>query len=294
MTASTRRSSIPRHGIGSRCSLLKVQQPRVAEERGRAPSLLAGKLFDETGDRLTPSHTKMRSGKRLRYYVSRRLIRKTKGDPAGGWRLPAPELEQAIAGLVRGKIAAPGFIAELLPDASADEIVALRDSLETSDDTTTDIYLSLIERIDIAPGEMQLRLSAIAVAIRLAISAERLNEATLTLSAPFTARKRGVETRLVINNAPMPRDTTLIRNIALAQDWMAALKAGEDIRGIAARHGTSKRRVQQLLEFAFLAPDIVKLILEGRQPVTLTSELLLRDGIPSDWVRQRRRLLADS
>ena len=141
---------------------------------------------------------------------------------------------------------------------------------------------------------MQFRFSAKAIAMRLGMPPERLNGDALTLSAPFTARKRGVETRLVINNAPMPRDTTLIRNIALAQDWMAALKAGEDIGGIAARHGTSKRRVQQLLEFAFLAPDIVTRILEGRQPVTLTSELLLRDGIPSDWAEQRHRLLAET
>ena len=30
-------------------------------------SPLAGKLFDETGDRLTPSHTKKKNGQRLRY-----------------------------------------------------------------------------------------------------------------------------------------------------------------------------------------------------------------------------------
>ena len=36
-------------------------------------SPLAGKLFDETGDRLTPSHSR-KNGKRLRYYVSRRVI----------------------------------------------------------------------------------------------------------------------------------------------------------------------------------------------------------------------------
>lgn len=37
-------------------------------------SLLAGKLFDETGDRLTPSHSR-KNGKRLRYYISCRLVK---------------------------------------------------------------------------------------------------------------------------------------------------------------------------------------------------------------------------
>lgn len=60
---------------------------------------LTGKLFDEVGDRLTPSHTN-RHNRRYRYYVSRRLI--TKGRDPSGWRLPAPQLEaQALAALQR-------------------------------------------------------------------------------------------------------------------------------------------------------------------------------------------------
>ena len=41
-------------------------KPRRRTTKGRAaPSPLAGKLFDETGDRLTPSHTKKKNGQRL-------------------------------------------------------------------------------------------------------------------------------------------------------------------------------------------------------------------------------------
>ena len=69
-------------------------KPRRRTPKGRAaPSPLAGKLFDETGDRLTPSHTKKKNGHRLRYYVSRRLIQHS-GQNLSGWRLPAPMLEQ--------------------------------------------------------------------------------------------------------------------------------------------------------------------------------------------------------
>ena len=43
-------------------------KPRRRTTKGRAArSPLAGKLFDETGDRLTPSHTKKKNGQRLRY-----------------------------------------------------------------------------------------------------------------------------------------------------------------------------------------------------------------------------------
>ena len=40
----------------------------------RRVSLLCGKIFDGTGDRLTPSHSKTKKATRLRYYVSLWLI----------------------------------------------------------------------------------------------------------------------------------------------------------------------------------------------------------------------------
>ena len=55
---------------------------------------LAGKLFDDTRDRLTPSHTKKKTGQRLRYYVSQRFIQHSGQKDLSGWRLPAPMLEQ--------------------------------------------------------------------------------------------------------------------------------------------------------------------------------------------------------
>ena len=77
-------------------------KPRRRTTKGRAArSPLAGKLFDETGDRLTPSHTKKKNGQRLRYYVSWRLIQHSGQKDLSGWRLPAPMLEQTVVHLIR-------------------------------------------------------------------------------------------------------------------------------------------------------------------------------------------------
>lgn len=55
----------------------RLLESGAAKARGStqktARSPLAGKLFDDTGDRLTPSHSR-KNGKRLRYYISRRLV----------------------------------------------------------------------------------------------------------------------------------------------------------------------------------------------------------------------------
>lgn len=79
----------------------------------------------------------------------------------------------------------------------------------------------------------------------------------------------------------------LIRNLLKARSWLGALTDGESYAEIAAREGTSKQRIQQLLPLAFLAPDIVQMIAEGRQPVGLTTEWLINADLPIGWADQR-------
>jgi hypothetical protein len=69
---------------------------------------------------------------------------------------------------------------------------------------------------------------------------------------------------------------------------MRALRGGEyaDTAEIARRFGLSDPHVRRLLRFAYLAPDIIEAIVEGRQPRSLTVKLLLR-GIPLPWSDQR-------
>jgi len=77
----------------------KLLETDAARERGTkqlaAPSPLIGKLFDDTGDRLTPSHSR-KNGKRLRYYISRRLVVDRRAKHPDAWRLPAEQLESLI------------------------------------------------------------------------------------------------------------------------------------------------------------------------------------------------------
>src|SRR5258708_4756420 len=64
--------------------------------RKSAPSPLTSKLFDESGQSLTPSHA-VKGERRYRYYVSRNLIKGTANLTQRGWRLPAPEIERTVA-----------------------------------------------------------------------------------------------------------------------------------------------------------------------------------------------------
>ena len=69
---------------------------RGARDEAKLAYLLPGVLFDDAGQRMTPTHA-IKKGVRYRYYVSRRLITDVrsgdKHEAGAGQRLPATELE---------------------------------------------------------------------------------------------------------------------------------------------------------------------------------------------------------
>lgn len=60
-----------------------------------------------------------------------------------------------------------------------------------------------------------------------------------------------------------------------------------DMKSLARETGFTRRYVRNVFGCAFLAPDIVEAILEGRQPLTLKFANLYKD-IPLSWAEQRQ------
>ena len=62
--------------------------------------------------------------------------------------------------------------------------------------------------------------------------------------------------------------------------------AGRIFAEIARAEHTSRRRVQVVVDLAMLAPDILDGISNGEQPVGLTSDYLIKSGVPAVWSDQ--------
>ena len=75
-------------------------------------------------------------------------------------------------------------------------------------------------------------------------------------------------------------------NIAKGDAFMKRITKGDSFQAIADDNGLSVKRVQQILEFAFLSPSTVRLVIEGRQPSFLTTDWCLKNEIPADWNAQ--------
>ena len=65
-------------------------------------------------------------------------------------------------------------------------------------------------------------------------------------------------------------------------------------QALAKHDGITRRYIRRLVGFAFLSPELVEAISQGRQPVALTATRLTELDLPLDWTEQRRLLRAES
>ena len=137
--------------------------------------------------------------------------------------------------------------------------------------------------------EIALKRNAIDHAGNVDVDTQNEKPTTVRLALPPPCPRARKEIIVPSDSGTRPRriDHELIRALARARSWMGMLQRGEfaDTAEIAQRHGLSEPHVRRLLRFAYLAPDIVEAIVEGRQPRTLTVKLLLQ-GTPLDWYDQ--------
>ena len=85
-------------------------------------------------------------------------------------------------------------------------------------------------------------------------------------------------------------DEALVRALARAFRWRAMLESGKHAtaRDLAAAHKINASYVSRILRLTLLAPDIVEMILDGRQPETITMSSL-KKPFPLIWSEQRRK-----
>ncbi len=256
-------------------------------------SRLSGKLFDETGDRLTPSHSRKR-GRRYRYYISRRLVTDRSARHPDAWRLPADPLERQIGAVLRTHLETPRLIAGVCPGLAAagleKAIQALQARLEAAD---TSQILDLLERADLSPGTLCIRLADTALADWLGLPVDALASDALTITVPFQMRRRGVERKLRIGEGLPQVDRKLVTSLVTGRRWLEDIIAGQGFGEIARRDRTTPRRVRQLARLALLSPEVMTAIARGTQPTSMTADYLIKTRVSALWETQADLLAGD-
>jgi site-specific DNA recombinase len=257
---------------------------------GSPEAPLMGKVRDETGDHLTPTHTQ-RHGRRLRYYVSNRLL--AGAHDTGGWRLPAPAFEQAVATAIADHFdrhARQHRVLSIVTAANAEGTAEQARSLVNAiRERGVGAVAPAILSGSLAAGTLRISLHRETVADHLGLVPSELDADLLEIAAPFTCRRRGIEVKIVSGERQPAPDRAMLRALRNAHRWAGMLKAGIALGDIADRDGASESYVGRIIPLATLSPRIQEAIVTGTQPLELSLETLVRSRPPLDWAEQERR-----
>jgi len=267
-------------------------QAKSVIKRGKHPSrgpsaFLVGKVYDETGDRLTPSKSKKSSGRVIRYYYSNRLI--SGGADPTGWRLRADMLEQLLSEIVEARLTETLNQFRLAPQIKPHTLVEAKKRLEQLDVKGT---LDLIKRVDLCETTARIELDIDKVSSLIQTERNQLDLEFLRIEEPVTLRKRTNGTKLTWVGYKGEPNHALIRAIVTAQAWVEEIKAGRSVSDIMQAHNIPEGMIWKRIRLAFLSPKILQAIVDGTSDRDLTIKMLTQHDLSLDWSEQQALFLS--
>ena len=299
----------------------EVQQLLVAQAstpRGSSThpdaQLLTGLLYDDSGDRMSPTHAKAR-GRRFHYYISSR-IKGTKRTDGTAWRIPAPAIDAVVVRFAirilgdRVQLSewvntyAPSSCVQAAIGQAASIVHKLKDAARAEQ---RNILATLFRKIVLGIETLTFNVDAAAL-IRMLTQQEATSPSfrntngedeqdqlhgeyqIVELNLPIRLKRCGNEVRLVIEgeNHTQSPDPHLVRMVASAHIYLERMIEQPELAtgGVAEQFSIHRVDVGRVLPLAFLAPRLLDQILTGNQPADLSARQLARQELPLLWSEQ--------
>jgi site-specific DNA recombinase len=254
--------------------LFEAVQRKLDEQRtnhtithSSSESLLMGRIFDDRGNRMTPSYAR-KDGKRYRYYLSSALSQGRTEHAGSVRRIPAPEIENLVVDAVRKRLK------ESTPATDSDLINANVGRIEIHADRIVIKLAKQGDRKSIRKSD-----NAVLYVPWRKTNLKRRREIIAPAASSQDIRPIRSETRLA-----------LVNSIAYGRRWLDEIVMGNvaDVEQIAARENCSMRQVNMTISLAFLSPTLVKAAIDGQLPRGI-GVARLRDA-PAEWSKQHAML----
>jgi site-specific DNA recombinase len=264
---------------------LDDQLTNYTASRAKSEALLIGRIYDDRGNRMSPSHVR-KQGLRYRYYISAPLLQGQAGSAGSIPRVSAAEIEAVVLQAVRDH---------------------LKDSVRTDD---RDLISTHLIRVEVHADHLAVELKGLTGTAPKGDrrparhgshdkqqDADGIDHAVLLIPWQKNPSKRRREIIVPVSASardlrPIRAETrvTLVTSIARGRRWLDEIVTGKvtGVEQIAARDRCSVRQVNMTISLAFLAPDLVKAAVEGRLPRGI-GIARLRDA-PVEWSRQHAML----
>jgi site-specific DNA recombinase len=230
--------------------------------RAASEALLKGKLYDDRGNRMSPSFS-TNNGVRYRFYISSALLRGRKAEVGSVGRLAAQAIEDAVVQAVRNHF-------------PTDEPI--------DDAQLLDRHLA---RVELGKNELAVSLKP----PEQNHTDECNGDAALRIRLPWSPAAR---TQPSSSNPNPPNyleelDLKAVQAIVRARHWASELANGTyaSVGELAANAKLNSKVVRNELRLAFLGPEILDAILNGKPGCSLRD---LRRIAALDWRSQRSEL----
>lgn len=222
-----------------------------------SPALLAGRFFDDRGNRMTPTHTNKR-GARYRYYVSHAVMQKRSREAGSVTRVPAPEVESAVINALRERF-------QVDPAGENPEAPTERELIERYATKivmrSEAIEIPVVQRREGSPPG------------RWSRRGQNGQQEPIVLAIPWSpaagpAAKGVLHSPVPKNESDAARNEALLLAIAKARTWIEDLAEGRvaSFAEIAKQEGRVERHVRLLAPLAFVSPRMISAILDGNEP----------------------------
>jgi site-specific DNA recombinase len=238
-----------------------------------SPADLMGRIFDDRGNRMTPSHSN-KDGVRYRYYVSHLLLQRRKEAAGSVARVPAIQLEKLVVEAIR---------ANAQPDAEPKD--------DLSDRAVIDRYVA---RISVRPNSIDIELrdptlgsdSLPVTRSPVATGATPSSTCATVISLSWAAEAFPCVKGVLHQPAAKPMLKGETRATAKARSWIDDLVSGRirTFAEIAERESKVERHIRLLAPLAFIPPRTLAAIIDGTGPHDATVTALAQ-SIPYRWDR---------
>ena len=266
-------------------ALLAEHIQRTAGSRQDLDAPLAGKLFDDRGNRMSPRYA-TKGGRRWRYYVSARPYLQGRKHEAGSVvRVSAFEIERRAAEAVRTASFAcnqRGWRELHQPKASCRGASTDSPAVRPSDYDAT--LHAAIERVVTSRTTIEIELAE-------GMASDDQNRILIIpWTPPSPHRRREGEGERSSATRPMRTEARAVLTDALRDahrrlDELTTIPNGRPSRSLAAREGKTERWIRQNdLAHIFLSPALVKAAIEGRLPRGFGVKRLM--DLPMAWPDQ--------
>jgi DNA invertase Pin-like site-specific DNA recombinase len=281
-------------------------KPRISEH------LLAGLLWDAYGRRMNARQSRLGRGSHAYYesapsaWAVRRSLKVL--------RIKADQIEALVLHALQELLSGPAALRELLLTAGTmgSEIDALTAHGSAAAVMLGNIRLSrrastyklLVSRVEVGFDRLRIsvRVDALTAFLRWdGVGLFQLADLALlrakqlhTLEVPVHLYRLRRETWLPVSPCAEPsrpdQQLTILLEDAREAQRLLYLHRDRSLTEIAWSVGKKPKVFSQLVRLNYLAPDILAAITDGRQPLTVTRGMLMKQDLPLDWALQRRQL----